>query len=140
MLTDGIFFRDHTNSPYKFYMTDTETASRLQCYDPDPDPAAPHYMLPNAREIFDQCLQRLDRFAETHCGVIRAEFTRATHTSVIQIELPCLSFELLEDCDILTYVSMHMKKLEIKKTETGLLLFLRIHCFAPVPVEEAGEK
>lgn len=52
----------------------------------------PHIIIPQNKEIFEECEQKLDRFAFLHGGKIRSIVSYESFESHIYVELPFLSF------------------------------------------------
>ena len=130
-MVNGIYERDYRNCASKILPIGEAEDSSLRYLDPDTDHSIPHVIIPHTIERYEECLRLMNRFAAKYRGMIHAQLDRETHTSVIRIELPVITFEDVEDIDLLSYVSRCAKQLSVTKTAHGLALFVRVNCFAP---------
>ena len=78
----------------------------------------PHIIIPQNKEIFEECEKRLDRFALMHAGKIRSVVSYETFEAHIYVELPFFEFHG-EDLELIRYITNNMDMVHFYTTEEG---------------------
>ena len=78
----------------------------------------PHIIIPQNKEIFEECEKRLDRFARMHAGKIRSVVSYETFEAHIYVELPFFEFHG-EDLELIRYITNNMDMVHFYTTEEG---------------------
>ncbi len=78
----------------------------------------PHIIIPQNKEIFEECEKKLDRFAFLHAGKIRSVVSYESFEAHIYVELPFFEFHG-EDLELIRYVTQNMDMVHFYTTEAG---------------------
>ena len=78
----------------------------------------PHVIIPQNKEIFEECERRLDRFAFLHAGKIRSVISYENFDAHIYVELPFFEFHG-EDFKVLKYLTDNMDMVHFYTTDEG---------------------
>ena len=78
----------------------------------------PHIIIPQNKEIFEECEKRLDRFTLMHAGKIRSVVSYETFEAHIYVELPFFEFHG-EDLELIRYIMKNMDMVHLYTTEEG---------------------
>ena len=78
----------------------------------------PHIIIPQNKEIFEECEKRLDRFTLMHAGKIRSVVSYETFEAHIYVELPFFEFHG-EDLELIRYIMKNMDMVHFYTTEEG---------------------
>ena len=78
----------------------------------------PHIIIPQNKEIFEECEKKLDRFAFLHAGKIRSVVSYESFEAHIYVELPFFEFHG-EDLELIRYITTNMDMVHFYTTEEG---------------------
>ena len=78
----------------------------------------PHIIIPQNKEIFEECEKKLDRFAFLHAGKIRSVVSYESFEAHIYVELPFFEFHG-EDLELIRYITQQMDMIHFYTTEEG---------------------
>lgn len=78
----------------------------------------PHIIIPQNKEIFEECEKKLDRFAFLHAGKIRSVVSYESFEAHIYVELPFFEFHG-EDLELIRYITQKMDMIHFYTTEEG---------------------
>ena len=78
----------------------------------------PHIIIPQNKEIFEECEKKLDRFAFLHAGKIRSVVSYESFEAHIYVELPFFEFHG-EDLELIRYITQNMDMIHFYTTEEG---------------------
>ena len=78
----------------------------------------PHIIIPQNKEIFEECEKKLDRFAFLHAGKIRSVVSYESFEAHIYVELPFFEFHG-EDLELIRYITQKMDMVHFYTTEEG---------------------
>ncbi len=97
----------------------------------------PHVIIPQNKEIFEECERRLDRFAFLHAGKIRSVVSYENFDAHIYVELPFFEFHG-QDLELLRYITQHMDMVHFYTTpEGGIRLSVSLEYFYDVGDKDA---
>ena len=78
----------------------------------------PHIIIPQNKEIFEECEKKLDRFAFLHAGKIRSVVSYESFEAHIYVELPFFEFHG-QDLELIRYITQQMDMIHFYTTEEG---------------------
>ena len=78
----------------------------------------PHIIVPHNKEIFEECENKLDRFAFLHAGKIGSVVSYESFEAHIYVELPFFEFHG-EDLELIRYITQNMDMVHFYTTEEG---------------------
>ena len=78
----------------------------------------PHIIIPQNKDIFEECEKKLDRFAFLHAGKIRSVVSYESFEAHIYVELPFFEFHG-EDLELIRYITQKMDMVHFYTTEEG---------------------
>lgn len=78
----------------------------------------PHIIIPQNKEIFEECEKKLDRFAFLHAGKIRSVVSYESFEAHIYVELPFFEFHG-EDLELIRFITQNMDMVNFYTTEEG---------------------
>ena len=78
----------------------------------------PHIIIPQNKEIFEECEKKLDRFSFLHAGKIRSVVSYESFEAHIYVELPFFEFHG-EDLELIRYITQQMDMIHFYTTKEG---------------------
>jgi len=78
----------------------------------------PHIIIPQNKEIFEECEKKLDCFAFLHAGKIRSVVSYESFETHIYVELPFFEFHG-EDLELIRFITQNMDMVHFYTTEEG---------------------
>ena len=92
-----------------------------------------HTLVPEKREFFLQCVDRLDRFAmENHARIRVSCYNRSPYIAHIRVFGTVLKFDTLNKRELLTWTVSQASEFNLIHEEDASVIDIRIDCCVPV--------